>query len=46
MTSQAESKEPLKNVFSVIMPEYLFEIIGLGKNLINLTKEKYNINDK
>ena len=30
----------------MIMPIYLFEIIGFGINLVNLTKEKYNINDK
>ena len=46
MTSQADSREPIKSVFIVIMPIYLFEINDLGINLVNLTKEKYNINDK
>ena len=30
----------------MIMPIYLCEINGLGINFANLTKEKYNINDK
>ena len=46
MTSQTESRELLKSVFIVIMPEYLFEINGFGINVSNLTKEKYNINDR
>ena len=46
MTSQTESREHLKSVFIVIMSIYLFEINGFGINLVDLTKEKYNINDK
>ena len=44
--SQTKSREPLKSVFIVIMPIYLFEINGFGIHLVNLTKGKYNINDK
>ena len=46
MKSQTESREPLKSVFIVIMSIYLFEINGFGIDLVDLTKEKYNINDK
>ena len=46
MTSQTENRESLKSVFIVIMPIYLFEINDFGISLFNLTKEKYNINDK
>ena len=46
VTSQTESREPLKSALIVIIPEYLFEINGFGINLISLTKEKYNIYDK
>ena len=46
MTSQTERREPLKSDFIVIMSIYLFEINGFGINLVNLTNEKYNINDK
>ena len=46
MTSQTESREPLKNVVIVIMPIYSFEINSFGINLVNMTKEIYNINDK
>ena len=45
-TSQTESKEPLKSALIVIMSEYLFEINGLGLNLVNLTEEEYNFYDK
>ena len=44
--SHTESREPLNSVFIVIMPIYLFETNGFGMNLVNLTKEKYNINDR
>ena len=30
----------------MIMPIYLCQIDGLGINLVNLTKDKYNISDK
>ena len=46
VTSQTESREPLKSALIVIMLEYLFEINGFGINLVNLTKEKYNIYDR
>ena len=46
MTSQTESREPLKSGFIVIISIYLFEINGFGINLVDLTKKKYNINDK
>ena len=46
VTSQTESREPLKSALIVMIPEYLFEINGFGVNLISLTKEKYKIYDK
>ena len=46
VTSQTESREPLKSTLIVTRPEYLFEINGFGINLVNLNKEKYNIQDK
>ena len=47
VTSQAETRELLKRVFIVIMPEYLFEFNGFRMNLvkINLIKKNYSIND-
>ena len=44
--SQTESREPLKSALIVIMSEYLLEINGFGINLVNLTKEKYNMCDR
>ena len=46
VTSQTESREPLKSALIVIMPEYLFEINCFGITLVHLTEEKYNIYDK
>ena len=46
VTSQTEKREPLKSALLVIMSEYLFEINGFGINLVNLTKEKYNMYDR
>ena len=46
VTSQTESREPLKSALILIMPGYLFEINGCGINLISLTKDKYYIYDK
>ena len=46
VTSLTESCEPLKSALIFIMPEYVFEINGFGINLVNLTKEKYNIYDR
>ena len=46
VTSQTESRKPLKRALIVIIPKYLFEINGFGIYLISLTKEKYNIYDK
>ena len=43
--SQAESREPLKRVFIVIMHEYLFEFNGFRMNLVNLIQKNYSIND-
>ena len=45
VTSQAETRELLKRVFIVIMPEYLFEFNGFRMNLVNLIKKNYSIND-
>ena len=45
VTSQAETRELLKRVFIVIMPEYLFEFNGFRMNLVNLIKTNYSIND-
>ena len=46
VTSQAQNREPLNRVFTVIMPKYLFEIDGFRINIVNLIEEKYNINYK
>ena len=46
VTSQTESREPLKSALIVTKPENLFKITGFGINLVNLTKEKYSIHDK
>ena len=45
VTSQAESREPLKRVFIVIMHEHLFEFNGFRMNLVNLIQKNYSIND-
>ena len=45
MTSQAENSEPLKRVFIVIKPKYLFEFNGSRMNLGNLMQRNYSIND-
>ena len=45
VTSQAETRELLKRVFIVIIPEYLFEFNVFRMNLVNLIKKNYSIND-
>ena len=45
VTSQAENKKPLKRVFMVILPDYLFETNGLRINLVNMIKQKCSITD-
>ena len=44
VTSQAETRELLKRVFLMIMPNYLFEFNGFRINLVNLVKTNYSIN--
>ena len=46
VTSQAETRELLKRVFNVIIPQYLFEFNGFRMNLVNLIKTNYSINDR
>ena len=45
VTSQAETRELLKRVFIVIMPQYLFEFNGFRINLVNLIQKNYSINE-
>ena len=45
VTSQAETRELLKRVFIVIIPECLFDINVFRMNLVNLIKKNYSIND-
>ena len=45
VTSQAENRKPLKRVFIVIKPKYLFEFNGFRMNLGNLMQKHYSIND-
>ena len=45
VTSQADPREPLKRVFIVIMPKYLFALICFRMNLVNLIQKNYSIND-
>ena len=44
--SQAEDWGPLKRVFIVIMPQYLFEINGFRIYSVHLIKDICNITDK
>ena len=46
VTSQAETRELLKRVFIVIIPQYLFEFNGFRMNLVNLNQKNYSINDR
>ena len=46
VTSQAETRELLKRVFIVIIPQYLFEFNGFRMNLVNLIQKNYSINDR
>ena len=46
VTSQAETRELLKMVFIVIMPQYLFEFNGIRMNLVNLIQKNYSINER
>ena len=46
VTSQAETRELLKRVFIVIIPQYLFEFNGFRMNLVNLFQKNYSINDR
>ena len=43
---QAETREPLKRGFIVIIPEYVFEFSGFRMDLVNLIQQRYIINDK
>ena len=45
MTSQAENREPLKRVFIVIEPKYLFVFNGFRMHFGNLMQKNYSIND-
>ena len=44
--SQAETREPLKRVFIVIIPEYLFEFNGFRMNITSLIETNYSTNGK
>ena len=46
VTSQAEKREPIKSVFIMVMPKYLFRINNFKNNLVNSIKENNSMNDK
>ena len=43
MTSKSEHRGPVKFIFIVIMPEYLFETKGFKVNGVNVIKKKCSI---
>ena len=45
VTSQADNWKPLKRVFIVIMPEYLFETNDFRINGVNVIKKKCSSSD-